>query len=276
MEKQSIQQVQDELQQVSHQRKAAEEKFEHLQLQLTKIQTDMEENLDSLQKLKDQESILQNKVYQLQKESLKEALSFNGVKSLLSGASPLLQKIKEKGKELKDVFENSNFDKQWLDEQYDKYRDLCIKKGEEIKSKEEFQKVALTLKKLEKEGEDFSFSELLSKASKGVGNVGNTLKEAIKNMKTEGIDKVLSSKPEDISLPQTKQEALLQWVAERKITKASLNKANSELYEDYTTYLNWVFENQIPEDILYSSKGGSFINALKKQFESSHSKKHRI
>lgn len=266
MENKSLQEVQKELEEVVSARKKEEAFLSEVQAQLSALQKSTEGSLEKLSALKDQETSLQYKVFLMQKDAIKDAISVNGLMKVFSDKNPLVKALKDKGKEIKEVFDGTAFDKQWVDEQYEKYKDACIKKGEEFKSKEEFKSVALTIKDLKTEG-NAQITAIASKAGNGLKKFSKALQETIRSNVAVSSEVSVSSEDESdkLDVPTTKGEGLDLWL---KHSGETYNEEKlADLYEAYVAYLNKEFDGKIAEDAIYSFKGGSFKKALKKAFQ---------
>lgn len=273
MENISIQEIQQQLKEVSTLRKQQEENLEYLQSEFSKIQASISDSLENLQELKDKESSLQNKLFLIQKENIKEALSINGIKKMFSDSNLLVKKLKEKSKEIKEVFDGTHLDKDWIDEQYEKYKEISIKKGEEIKSKEEFKKIALTLKHAKEEVTSIQFGDLFNKAGEKIQQASKKIQETLSSQFQE-VDKETIEEPKEeviiveIVQPTTKKEGLESWIKnsdrEVPIEKDYSDEKISQFYEEYVAYLNILFDNNTPTEVVYSMKGSAFKTALKK------------
>lgn len=273
MEQLSIQEIQQQLKEVSTLRKQQEENLESLQSEFSKIQVSISDSLENLQELKDKESSLQNKLFLIQKENIKEALSINGIKKMFSDSNPLVKKIKEKSKEIKEVFDGTHLDKEWIDEHYDKYKETCIKKGEEIKSKEEFKKIALTLKNAKDEVTSIQFGDFFNKAGEKIQQASKKIQETLSSQFQETVKETIEEPKEEVIIveivqPTTKKEGLESWIKnsdrEIPIEKDYSDEKIPEFYDEYVSYLNILFDNNTPIEVVYSIKGSAFKTALKK------------
>lgn len=268
MEQKTLTQVQDELKEVTSKRKEQESNLEQLQEKFSKIQKDLEFTLDSLKNLKDTESSLQHKLFLMQKESIKENLNIGGLKKIFSESNPLVKKIKDKGKEIKEVLDGTAFDKHWIDEKYEQYKNNCIKKGEEIKSKEEFKKIAITLKELKHDASESQIFELIGKATDSLKKVGKKVQSVLINEESNPIQEEKTTESQKVEngvvveLPKTKKEALEFWVKKFNIQYSEENIAT--LYEQYTIFLIQQYGQMSFAEIRYSDKGSAFKTALKK------------
>jgi hypothetical protein len=257
MDEKSLQEVQKDLQEVIEARKLEETALEDIQSQLVTLQKNAEASLERLSTLKDQETSLQYKVFLLQKEAIKGALSVTGLKKVFSDQNPLVKKLKDKGKEIKEALDGTAFDKQWIDEQYEKYKESCIKKGEAIKSKEEFKNIAMTLKDIKSEG-NAQITAIASKAGSELKKFGKLLQDSIKTQVTVDIE----TEEEKLDPPTTKGEGLDLWL---KHSGAVYSEEKlPELYEEYVSYLKKEFGEDLPKEVFYSYQGSSFKKALKK------------
>jgi uncharacterized protein (DUF3084 family) len=273
MEQLSIQEIQQQLKEVSTLRKQQEENLESLKSEFSKIQVSISDSLENLQELKDKESSLQNKLFLIQKENIKEALSINGIKKMFSDSNPLVKKIKEKSKEIKEVFDGTHLDKEWIDEHYDKYKETCIKKGEEIKSKEEFKKIALTLKNAKDEVTAIQFGDFFNKAGEKIQQASKKIQETLSSQFQETVKETIEEPKEEVIIveivqPTTKKEGLESWIKnsdrEIPIEKDYSDEKIPEFYDEYVSYLNILFDNNTPIEVVYSIKGSAFKTALKK------------
>ncbi len=269
MEQKKLSEVQTELKEATFLRREKESELEDLNNQFLIIQKKIESSLENIQIIKDKESSLQNKVFLIQKDAFKETLSVSGLKKLFSDNNSFVKKIKDKGKEIKEVLDGTAFDKEWIDEQYEKYKSTCIKKGEEIKSKEEFKRIAVTIKEIKDGAININWNSLINKAENGFNRVKTKVQEALTSSNFEESSQAKEysnissvSESEQIDPPETKKEGLELWLKHSGISYSE-EKIN-QLYEDYTQYLTKNFGDTISIDKTYSFKGGAFKTALKK------------
>ncbi|NCQ51626.1 hypothetical protein GW796_06975 [archaeon] len=250
----SLKDTQQLLKETNYFRKAEESNLDTLQESFHEIQKSIETSLEKLQALKEKESTLQNKLFLMQKDLVKENLNVNGIKKLFSNTN-FVKKIQE----IKEVLDGTALDKQWIEEHYLKYKASCIKAGEEIKSKEEFKKIADSLKNVEDTVSNIQFGELFAKASKEAKKVGKFVQEAFSTTISSQSD----SEPLDIEAPTSKKEGLILWLKNSNIVYS--DEKVLELYQEYNSYLSKFFDNEVPTELIYSYKGGAFKQALKKQ-----------
>lgn len=259
MEHKSLQEVQKELQSIIAARKQEEDNLNNIQTKLTSLQDSAEVSLEKLSSFKDQETSLQYKVFLMQKEALKNSLNVSGLKKIFSDNNPFVKKIKDKSKEIKEALDGTAFDKQWIDEQYEKYKEASIKKGEDIKSKDEFKNIVMVINGIKSEG-NAQITAIAEKAGSELKKFSKLIQDSIKS--NVSVD---SKEEEKFDPPTTKAEGLDLWL---KHSGSTYNEENlSELYEKYVAYLNKEFKEKIKEELIYSYQGGSFKKAFKKAFQ---------
>lgn len=260
MENKSLQEVQKELEATTEARKKEEASLHDIQKQLTYLQTTAESSLERLTAIKNEETDLQYKVFIMQKEAIKEALSVTGLKKLISDQNPLVKRLKDKGKEIKEALDGTALDKQWIDEQYESYKEKCIKSGEAVKSKDDFKRIALSLKEIKNEG-SAQISAIASKAGSELKRFGKLFQDSFKTSVVVNSEE----EAEVIDPPASKKEGLDLWI---KHSGATYDEAKlAELYEDYTSYLEKTFEGKLEKDVIYAFQGSAFKKAFKKSFE---------
>lgn len=287
MEKLTQAQLETELKQTTTQRKSVEKDLESYQEQIKQLQSNIEFALDSLKALQTKENNLQEELYTVQKESIKAALNMNGLKKMFNDSTPFLSSLKGKAVEtvqkVKGYVDGSYFDQMWIEEKYDEYKEHCISKGEEIKSKEEFQKIALALKKMQtNEDEDLNFFDIVGKVSKEVGSASTSVKNVFQSLGfVEKITNALAASKEennknliyvdgmaDNALSENlkdKKTVFSEWIEARNVTKSKSKQDLDSLYNDYKLFVDFVYPNS-PE-LAYSLKGGAFTAALNRNFE---------
>lgn len=289
MEKQTQSELEAELKATNSQRKSLEKDLESYQEQMKQLQENIEFSLDSLKALQTKENNLQDSLYAVQKENIKTALNINGFKKMFGDTTPFLSSLKGKAVEtvqkVKGYVDGSYFDQKWLEEKYEEYKDHCIEKGEEIKSKEEFQKIALALRKMQSnEDNDLNFFDVVGKVSKEVGAASTSVKDVFQSLGfVEKITNALSGTKEDLSKVITKVESdssnvdsnseiskdkktvFSEWIEARNIKKSKSKQDLNSLYKDYTLFVDFVYPNT--SDLTYSLKGGAFTAALNRTFD---------
>lgn len=283
MEKQTQAELEAELKTTTAQRKAVEKDLESYQEQIKQLQDNIEFALDSLKALQTKENNLQEDLYTVQKESIKAALNINGLKKIFGDSTPFLSSLKGKAVEtvqkVKGYVDGSYFDQKWLEEKYDEYKEHCIEKGEEIKSKEEFQKIALALRKMQtNDDNDLNFFDMVGKVSKEVGSATNSVKNVFQSLGfVEKITNALAGSKEEVAveIPVTevssdeevkdKKTVFNEWVEARNIKKSKSKEDLEALYKDYKLFVEYVYPNN--SELAYSLKGGAFTAALNRTFE---------
>lgn len=282
MEKQTQSQLEEELKVTNSQRKAVEKDLELYQEQIKTLQDNIVFSLDSLKALQTKENNIQENLYNVQKENIKLALNVNGLKKLFNDSTPFLSSLKGKAVEtvqrVKGYVDGSYFDQLWLEENYDFYKEHCIKNGEEIKSKDEFQKIALALRKMQSnEDNDLNFFDVVGKVSKEVGTATTSVKNVFQSLGfVEKITNALSTNkdytdntPELLESTNSndinKKSVFNQWVEVRNIKKSKNKEDLNTLYSDYKMFVSFLHSEN--NDLTYSLKGGAFTSALNRTFE---------
>ena len=287
MEKQTQAELEAELKATNTQRKSVEKDLESYQEQIKQLQENIEFSLDSLKSLQTKENNLQDALYAVQKENIKAALNINGLKKIFGDSTPFLSSLKGKAVEtvqkVKGYVDGTYFDQKWLEEKYDDYKTHCIEKGEEIKSKEEFQKIALALRKMQSnEDGDLNFFDVVGKVSKEVGSATSSVKNVFQTLGfVEKITTALSGAREELQKelnpapvitkvdPQDeenkdKKTVFNEWVEARNVKKSKSKQDLNALYNDYKLFVEFVYPDQ-PE-LSYSLKRGAFTAALNRTF----------
>lgn len=273
------------------QRKLLEKDLESYQEQMKQLQENIEFSLDSLKALQTRENNLQDNLYAVQKENIKTALNINSLKKMFGDSTPFFSSLKGKAFEtvqkVKGYVDGSYFDQKWLEEKYEEYKTHCIDKGEDIKSKEEFQKIALVLRQMQSsEDNDLNFFDMVGKVSKEVGSARNSVKEVFQSLGfVEKITHALSSSKEDLSKVIThvdsdndkiesnidvikdKKTIFNEWIEARNIKKSKSKQDLTSLHHDYVLFVDFVYPNHNSSDLTYSLKGGAFTAALNRTFE---------
>ena len=299
MEKRTQDKVELELNETTLNRKKIEDDLTSYQLEIKKLQENIEFSLDALKAIQTKENNLQEELYEIQKNNIKEVLSLNGIKKMFVDSTPFFSSLKNKTVEtvqkVKGYVDGTYFDQRWLDEKYSDYKEHCIQKGEEIKTKEEFQKIALALRKMQTNDDgDLNFFDILGKVSKEVGSAKNSVKDVFQSLGfVEKINNALSSIKEDglqteqefieKSLPvitkieikddsltiKDKKNVFNEWIETRNIQKSKSKQDLNTLYEDYKLFVEYLYQEQ-KEELTYSLKGGAFTAALNRTFNDLH------
>lgn len=287
MEKQTQSELEAELKATNLQRKGVENDLESYQQQIKQLQEKIEFSIDSLKSLQTKENNLQDNLYIVQKENIKASLNMNGLKKMFGDSTPFFSSLKGKAVEtvqrVKGFVDGTYFDQLWLEEKYEEYKEHCIDKGEEIKSKDEFQKIALALRKMQSnEDNDLNFFDVVGKVSKEVGTASNSVKNVFQSLGfVEKITNALSASKEEnheaLIYVDGKGDSVLSdnlkdkktvfndWVEARNIKKSKNKEDLDTLYNDYKMFVEFVYPGQ-PE-LAYSLKGGAFTSVLNRTFE---------
>ena len=187
MENQTQSELELELKNTNSQRKSLEKSLDSYQSQVKQLQDDIVSTIDSLKSLQTKENNLQDELYRVQKENIKAALNVNGFKKMFSDSTPFLSSLKGEAvgtvQRMKEYVDGTYYEQKWLDEKYEEYKEHCISMGDEIKSKEEFQKIALALRKMQaNEDNDLNFFDLVGKVSKEVGSATTSVKTVFQSL----------------------------------------------------------------------------------------------
>jgi predicted HicB family RNase H-like nuclease len=275
MDERTQQSVEKELKEATIQRKAVEENLNSFQEQIKKLQENIEFSFDALKALQQKENNLKEELYQLQKESIKDAVSLGGLKKIFGDSTPFFSSLKGKAVEtvqkVKGYMDGSYFDQKWLDEKYDEYKEHCIQKGEEIKTKEEFQKIALALRKMQNQNEgEVNFFDVVGKVSKEVGTATTSVKSVFQSLGfVEKITNALNVTKEDVGViekqladkevpiitkidseqtePKDKKVVFSEWIENRNVKKSKTTYDVNSLYEDYKLYVAYVYPEEKDE-----------------------------
>jgi hypothetical protein len=288
-------------------RKNFEKDLISYQSQIKKIQEDFELTLSSLKSAQTKENQLQEQLYEIQKANIKQTLSLNSVKKVFGEATPFFLNIKERAlgavQNVKGYIDGTHFDRKWIDEKYESYKEICISKGQDIKSKDEFQKIALSIKDVSNESSDLNLYDILGKVSKELGSAKDSIKDVWQSLGlVEKINSAISTVKEsdfdsppltylenhesdnkgknievsviaDNAEPMVKETNILdkksvfnEWIVNRNIRKTKSKTDISVLYKDYDSYVEFVYPLSKTE-LIYTIKSGSFTNALNKAFE---------
>lgn len=262
------------LQEVESEKLLLEDKIKDNQKTLLEIQENFEKDLVKLKELQGMESSLRQKIYEQQKDSLHKSLNAQSMKKFLGGVTPFFTKIKvntiNKAKNIKDYIDGNYIDKVWLEEKYNDYKKVCIQKGEAIQSKEEFQKIALSIRNVQNEMKELSLHEIIGKVSKELGHAKKSISSVMENIKIEEkIENLLNKKTIAKSANQSdyshleinKKNTLFMWITEKN---PDLFGDSSDLYEMYISYVNLKFSKHVDDmdKICYSKKSGSFTQAI--------------
>jgi hypothetical protein len=127
---------------------------------LEKNYSEVEKTMTKLHENKQEIKEVERQINQLKLNKLKENLNFDNIKKTVVSSS-IFQKIKSLPEKI-----NS----QTLDEQYQKYKALCVQKGEEIKSKEEFVKLMQDIKSK-------NFNSIFQKAKSEIQSLSKNAQE---------------------------------------------------------------------------------------------------
>lgn len=221
----NIKQLQDKLDAATSKRATIESELSGLQKDISELHRLIELKAKELSDAKDSESALLQKLINVQKEGLKEMVSLKSLKDKIIEKKSIIDDIRERGKTLMGIID-TKIESKWFEENYTKYKNECVKLGEEIKSREDFKQVA----------------DKLSKTMK-------TIKE---------IDFIKALKSEDILIKkdlESKQEGLMSW----------LNSNPEETsYESYQKYLFQFYNLDSIRENIYANNPGSFSRLVKK------------
>lgn len=270
MTKEIISELNDKLIAKENEKLTLEQKIKNNQKLLATINQEFEEDLNKLKDIQEEEQSLRKEVYLKQKEFLHDSLSLDSMKKILGGAGPLFSKLKastlNKAKELKEFIDGSSINKEWVEQRYNEYKKICIQKGQQIQSKEEFQRIALSVKNVKGEIQELNLYDIINKLSVDAGQATKSVKKIIKDIKiqekVEQVGTIIRQNREAISdETENKFEIFSEWASHKSV---NLKDSTDNLYNNYLEYLSKKYSDRDIVVISYSKKSGSFTKALNK------------
>ena len=284
MNQPSLKELEEKYEQAIKLQKDIENRLEHTQTEIDRLSTLFDSDLKALKDAQHNTNILKEQIFEVKKHNFKEMLNGEGIKKAFGGAIPFFSKLKEavsnKTKEVKEYIDGTSINRQWVEEVYEDYKKICIEKGEEIKSKEEFQKIALALKEVDDEVSELNLYKILGKAAKEVGQAKDSFKNVWISLGVEDkIQKLLQQKKnshqdeamndsEVIEEKLDKKTVLAFWISEHNIVQDVRAKtAIQDLYDNYQFFISAAYGHEKVEELAYSIKNGGFVSALNRHFE---------
>lgn len=231
------QEIEKDLTDVINQRKLVESRMENTQKELNRLQNLLEVDFDNLKSKQNAENNYRTELYEAQKNNIKQVMSMDGIKKALGDATPFFLKVKEKtlGKvqAMKDFLDGTSFDRKWVDEKYEEYKQVSINKGDEIKSKEDFEKIALAIKD-SSDSSHLSIYDRITHISKEIGAAKNTIKNVWQSIGVEEkvIQLIQNNQDEEKIENLDKKTVLNIWINSNDIDLKS-----PDLYKKYTTFI---------------------------------------
>ena len=252
-------------------RKNIENRLKTTQQDLSRLQQLFEDDIAQLKSAQTHENNLQESLYSLQKQQIKEVMSVDSLKKVIGDATPFFMRIKEKTlnkvQGVKDFLDGTALDNQWINEKYEEYKEICIQKGEEIKSKQEFQKIALAIKETENLGET-SIYDKLSKISKEVGHAKDTIKNVLQTLKVEEkIGNLLKGETEpnvEVAVELTKKSVFKEWIDSQHIPTLKQQESRN-IHEGYVQFVASQYGEDKVSDLTYGYS--NFITAINKSMK---------
>ena len=242
-----------------------ENKIKENQKTLQELHKEFEKNLDALKILQNTKNILRKEISN-QQQDLNNTLSLDSMKKVLGKAGPLFYKIKKstfsKAKDVK-TYIDANTDKKWIEQKYNEYKSIALKKGENIKSRKDFQKLALSVKNVQGEIQELNLYDIINKLSTDAGHASKALKKAAKNIKLEEkVASIIRKKNEktDENL-ENKLKFFTEWVSHKSV---DISDSPEDLYDNYLEYLSKKYSDLDIDIISYTKKSGNFAKTLNK------------
>jgi hypothetical protein len=255
-------------------------------LQQTKIDIEnllllVDDDLINLKELQQINNSLKEKIFEFKKQEFMEKVNDVTFKNVIGLATPFFSKLKEtvtnKTREVKEYVDGTSSHNKWLDTQYNEYKQLCIKNCEEIKSKKEFELIALTLK--DTKTDKIKLANILEKTTNEVTNVKKTILEVANINVEEQLSKLLKPFEDttnkiaaiELTEPLTssqldKKHIFLNWIEDNNICLSDTESNKIEdIYDHYILYILSTYHSNNP-DYIYSNKHGVFTSALKRKF----------
>ena len=234
---------------------------------MQELHEEFEKDLETLKDLQDTEDSLRKEIANQQKEDLNDTLSLESMRKILGKAGPLFSKIKSstvsKAKDVRNYID-ANTDKKWIEQKYNEYKTIALKKGDDIKSREEFQKIALSVKNVQGEIQELNLYDIINKLSTDAGHATKAIKKAVKNIKIEEKVEAIIRKKDEPNLEEdtsNKLEIFTEWASHKSV---DLEDTPEKLYSNYLEYLSKKYSDLDINAISYSKKSGSFTKALNK------------
>lgn len=257
------QDIEKDLADIIDQRKLVESRMENTQKELIRLQELLEGDFDNLKSKQNAENNYRTELYEVQKNSIKQAMSMDGIKKVLGDATPFFLKVKEKtlGKvqAMKDFLDGTSFDRKWVDEKYEEYKKVSINKGDEIKSKEEFEKIALAIKD-SSETSNLSIYDRVSNISKEIGTAKTIIKNVWQSIGVEEkVVQLLQNNAEEETVEILDKKTVLNiWLTSEKV-----NLNSSHLYKQYTDFVKNTYGEDSFIDLAY--KQGNFTAIINRK-----------
>lgn len=265
MSKENISSLNKKLVDNEHARVILEQKIKENQTLLQELHEQFEKDLETLKDLQDTEDSLRKEISNQQKEDFNDTLSLESMRKIWGKAIPLFSKIKSstvnKAKDVKNYIDATT-DKKWIEEKYKEYKAIALKKGDDIKSREEFQKIALSVKNVQGEIQELNLYDIINKLSTDAGHAGKAIKKAVKNIKIEEkVEAIIKKKEVAEDDTGNKLDIFTEWASHKFV---NLEDTTDNLYNNYLEYLSKKHPDLDINTISYSKKSGSFTKALNK------------
>jgi hypothetical protein len=237
-------------------------KIQKLENLLIKYQNDLKDlevnfeiTLDELKVAQTQHNMIQEELYKVKQENFKNIFQINKIKNIFEKNIPMLDKIKNKAKEkiskVKDYIDGTYFDKAWMDQHYEQYKKYCIEKGQEIKRREDFEKMMSYFQNIKDDSEDLNLYEILNKVSGEFSSAKETLSNSINNLKEKALEK------------NQKKKTFEKWIAYFDLTENEDEYSDiKDLYEKYKNYC----ENFHSSEPYFLYSNGNFSSQIKKYY----------
>lgn len=269
----SRQDIEQQLHDVSANREIIEQRLKDTQAQLNALYDLFNEDLENLKIAQNSENNLREQLADFQKNAIKDAINLEGFSKLLGEATPFLARFKDKAfgkiKAVKEIIDGSAFDKVWVEERYEEYKQICIEQGKDVKSREEFEQIALTLRNVSEDSTNLSLYDLLGKVSHEAGSAKEHVRNVWQSVRLSDhfvnfLGKQNQQEQEEVL---DKKTVLNQWIETRDIKKSVSKMDVNELYSDYILFVEFAYGPEQVEELTYTTKNGAFVTALSRHFD---------
>lgn len=235
-------------------KKKLEDKIIDQERQINNLISSLETDLSLLKDEQYRIHCLKEEISEARKNYVKDLMNLSILKKPLSQQLPIISKVKdvlkEKKKELKGYLDGTSENNKWLDERYEEYKTLLQKNNEQIKTKEDFAKIALTLKEANDDSPSFSVKNIVNKISDDYGYARKSINNVLKILH---LDK---NKPlEDIEENNInkKEKIFSHWVEYNNLDRYNIiyNDIN-DLYNEYLLFVRHMYSIENVNNLTYT------------------------
>lgn len=290
IENQSMNELEQKYEAAMEGQRAIERRMRETKDEIERLSSVFEEDCALLKDSQQLCNILKERIFVKRKEGFKEMISADGLKKIV-GEYGLFGKVADKTRGIIGMVDGTASAMRKFEEKYEEYRQACFKAGEQVKSREEFRKMADSFKNLEEAAveEVVSFAEtaqqkaasaaafldkkfdltgLKEVAGKEFGAIKSGVMAMFENLAQPAAGEVAEVRQEKTKTERpSKDEVFGNW-AEAEFSRTGREPNFRDLDGEYSKYRKYVSDKygmDSLDELSYSKESGDFVSAIRER-----------